>query len=314
MSTIWKNGKYQPLVKYITLNGKDICELKCTFFNCLIGWSIKLHTEKYKLYQLNDSGRNTISLREYALQSFNNKNISIVNAYQSGELPLGNYKYTIYLLSGINVPVAKREFTISITENRKTVMFYIINAPKGYGFLVYREGPDGKIYKVKGMSVYDQKTNNVEFFDKYDTAFIGEHDNSLNTFVFVWKEVDNVKDEKLYPHLYYANGQIMTINGTTDSPVSVPNSYITKGKTTARPINASIGFQFFDTDLAKAICWNGKTWVNLDGSSLNIKKSGTTAERPSNVEIGFIYKDTTLNKLILWEGSKWVNLDGTELS
>lgn len=311
-------GVSEPVSNEISLsaflNNKDICELKCIFFNCLIGWSIKLHTEKYTLYQLNDSGRNTISLREYALQSFNAKNIGISNTFTSEELPLGNYKYTIYLLSGINVPIAKREFTISITEKGKAVGFYINNAPKGYGFLVYREGPNGKIYKVKGMSAYDQKTNNVTFFDNYDTAFIGEHDNWMNTFVFVWKEVANVKDEKLYPHLYYANGQIMTINGTTDSPVSVPNSYSTKGKTTERPVSASVGFQYFDTDLAKTICWNGKAWINLDGSKLNVKKIGSTEDRPSNVEIGFIYKDTTLNKLILWEGTKWVNLDGTEIS
>ena len=72
---------------------------------------------------------------------------------------------------------------------------------------------------------------------------------------------------------------------------------------------------WFDSDDGnKQYVWNGTAWVNLDGSSLDIKKSGTTDERPSNVEIGFIYKDTTLNKLIVWDGDAWVNLDGTQLS
>ena len=86
------------------------------------------------------------------------------------------------------------------------------------------------------------------------------------------------------------------------------------GSTNKRPTEAFKGLEYYDTDINKKILWNGTAWVNLDGSSLNVKKSGITAERPANVEIGFIYKDTTLNKLILWEGTKWVNLDGSELS
>ena len=74
------------------------------------------------------------------------------------------------------------------------------------------------------------------------------------------------------------------------------------------------GYIVFDNKANKNILWNGTAWVNIDGSSLNIKKSGATNARPTNVDIGFIYKDTTLNKLILWEGTKWVNLDGTELT
>lgn len=89
-----------------------------------------------------------------------------------------------------------------------------------------------------------------------------------------------------------------------------------KGSTENRPIlTASIdGFEYYDTTIKKKILWNGTTWVNIDGSSLDIKKSGATNARPTNVDIGFIYKDTTLNKLILWDGTKWVNLDGTELA
>lgn len=90
---------------------------------------------------------------------------------------------------------------------------------------------------------------------------------------------------------------------------------ITRGNTSQRPSRnkENEGFEYYDTSLKKKILWNGTNWVNLDGSPLNLKKSGPTEERPSKIEIGFIYKDTTLNKLILWEGTKWVNLDGTEL-
>ena len=86
------------------------------------------------------------------------------------------------------------------------------------------------------------------------------------------------------------------------------------GSTNNRPTNAFNGLEYYDTDINKKILWNGTAWVNLDGSSLDIKNSGATNARPTNVDIGFIYKDTTLNKLILWEGTKWVNLDGTDLT
>lgn len=89
---------------------------------------------------------------------------------------------------------------------------------------------------------------------------------------------------------------------------------VISGSTSSRPTDAFNGLEYYDTTLNKKILWNGTTWVNIDGSSLDIKKEGTTEERPTNIDIGFIYKDTTLNKLILWEGSKWINLDGTELS
>jgi hypothetical protein len=94
-------------------------------------------------------------------------------------------------------------------------------------------------------------------------------------------------------------------------------SYSNNGPSTLRPkfsTNSNEGFEYYDTTLKKKILWNGTVWVNIDGSPLNLKKSGTTQERPSKVEIGFIYEDTTLNKLILWEGTKWVNLDGTDLN
>ena len=50
--------------------------------------------------------------------------------------------------------------------------------------------------------------------------------------------------------------------------------------------------------------WSSSSWINTDGTPLNINNVGTTEDRPSNVDIGFIYKDTTLNKLILWEETK----------
>lgn len=51
---------------------------------------------------------------------------------------------------------------------------------------------------------------------------------------------------------------------------SVPIATI--GDMTSRPsftADTHIGFQYFDTDLGKYICWNGTAWVNLDGTALS---------------------------------------------
>lgn len=74
------------------------------------------------------------------------------------------------------------------------------------------------------------------------------------------------------------------------------------------------GYQYFDTDLSKPICWNGVSWIDSFGNPADANKQGTTENRPSSVHIGYIYKDTTLKKLIIWDGAAWVNLDGTKLS
>lgn len=47
------------------------------------------------------------------------------------------------------------------------------------------------------------------------------------------------------------------------------------GNTNNRPNldDNSAGFDYYDTNLKKKILWNGTTWVNLDGTSLDLKKS-----------------------------------------
>ncbi len=123
---------------------------------------------------------------------------------------------------------------------------------------------------------------------------------------------------------YYLNGTIYT-NKAKKIPYIIlgekkrilyTDDYDNKGASSNRPQLESDNecFEYYDTTLKKKILWNGTTWVNIDGSSLDVKKNGTTKERPTDVEIGFIYKDTTLNKLIVWDGTTWVSMDGTELA
>lgn len=48
---------------------------------------------------------------------------------------------------------------------------------------------------------------------------------------------------------------------------------LTKGTTLERPTNSmsedTAGFQYYDIDLRKYICWSGREWTNLDGTSLS---------------------------------------------
>lgn len=80
------------------------------------------------------------------------------------------------------------------------------------------------------------------------------------------------------------------------------------GETSDRPsVNVPNSFQYYDTDLGKAIWWNGTTWVDNDDNPADAKMTGTTDERPTGVKIGYIYKDTTLDALVVWNGTAWVD-------
>ena len=63
------------------------------------------------------------------------------------------------------------------------------------------------------------------------------------------------------------NGKKMSPNGLSAKKI--------KGTTAERPTFADAteeaaneGYQYYDTDLGKYICWNGSQWTNIDGSSL----------------------------------------------
>lgn len=164
----------------------------------------------------------------------------------------GNYKYTIYLLCGENIPIAKRVFNMDITDSDKgkTPYFYI-NPGKNYGFEVYRESPNGKKEVVVGFSsVNDVET--LSFQDFSDCALIGEHDStwsSMKTSVLLWKPVkDDIPDKTLYPHFFYNQGVLMSTNGNLKSPFfdfcAIP--CLNVGVTSQRPGNADNGFQLFN--------------------------------------------------------------------
>lgn len=169
----------------------------------------------------------------------------------------GNYKYTIYLLCGENIPIAKRVFNMDITDSDKgkTPYFYI-NPGKNYGFEVYRESPNGKKEVVVGFSsVNDVET--LSFQDFSDCALIGEHDStwsSMKTSVLLWKPVkDDIPDKTLYPHFFYNQGVLVSTSGNLKSPLTdfLAIPYLNVGVTSQRPGNADNGFQFFDVTLRK---------------------------------------------------------------
>lgn len=186
----------------------------------------------------------------------------------------GSYKYTIYLLCGENIPIAKRVLNIDITDSdkEKTPYFYI-NPGKNYGFEIYRESPNGKKEVVVGFSsVNDVET--LSFQDFSDCALIGEHDSawsSMKTSVLLWKPVkDDIPDKTLYPHFFYNQGVLVSTSGNLKSPLTdfLAIPYLNVGVTSQRPGNADNGFQFFDVTLRKPIWWNGSSWVDANGVSV----------------------------------------------
>lgn len=234
-------------------------------------------------YDLNDiiipDGSNIaytiLGMRQYVMDAFNRGNIelrdigNIINNRGNG-----SYKYTIYLLCGENIPIAKRVLNIDITDSDKgkTPYFYI-NPGKNYGFEVYRESPNGKKEVVVGFSsVNDVET--LSFQDFSDCALIGEHDStwsSMKTSVLLWKPVkDDIPDKTLYPHFFYNQGVLVSTSGNLKSPLTdfLAIPYLNVGVTSQRPGNADNGFQFFDMTLRKPIWWNGSSWVDANGATV----------------------------------------------
>lgn len=198
----------------------------------------------------------------------------------------------------------------------------------------------GSFYQIgyQNLKCYTYKENDSTYYDivvniyAYDSVFVKllflpkgtvdlitlttNYDESNKTLVPIKRQIDNVQK---FDNVSQEDTvvSVSTLNGNGYCEIKRLGKAIYKAyKCTSetRPTDVFEGLECYDSTLKKMILWNGKVWVNLDGSSLDIKKSGATNERPTNVDIGFVYKDTTLNKLILWEGTKWVNLDGTELT
>lgn len=187
---------------------------------------------------------------------------------------------------------------------------------------LFQSYTDDKYFKIfiQNSNVYITFNTNVYISCN---VFIKEADVNLTDAIEV-NVITNLVSSDSLPVLYNTKGKAfyctdlnkpLWFNGSQYLDALGNIAKIAKGNTSQRPSlnEKNEGFEYYDTNLKKKILWSGIAWVNLDGSPLNLKKSGTTDERPTNVEIGFIYKDTTLNKLTLWEGTKWVNLDGTEL-
>lgn len=191
----------------------------------------------------------------------------------------------------------------------------------GYQKLIcytYKENDSTYYDIVVNIGTYDQVFVKLLFLPKGSVNLITlttDYDVSNKTLVPIKWQIDKVQK---FNNISQENAvvSVSTLNGNGYCRIKDLGNAICKTNvytSETRPTNVFEGFECYDSTLKKKILWNGKIWVNLDGTSLDLKKSGTTSERPINADIGFIYKDTTLNKLILWEGTKWVNLDGTEL-
>lgn len=99
-------------------------------------------------------------------------------------------------------------------------------------------------------------------------------------------------------------------SGTSSNRPSVSNT---------SPIH--VGCQYFDTTVGKPIFWNGSAWVETDGESAGIRRSGTFGQKPTPTNAGFQYFCTSgasidggttekTNIVIYYTGSGWVDANG----
>lgn len=289
-----------------------------------------------------------------SLDTLKNNQIMFLNYYNTYMIPIYKEREAIFDFrtgsfldkNDINKPIKKFSFELTISSNK----CYYIGTLYEYGnmnrmSIHYNYSKNRGVLNIAkyGNIVYGDLSNLNEYL-KYSSDFKVYIYNSFSEDIVVKidyyklqnyntvKEVDydtiknNLKNISVWSNESYKNctDNVLCIDNNNNLILKNKskihyisyNNYYNKGNSSQRPIlkNSDEGSEYYDTTLKKKILWNGTNWTNLDGTSLDLKKSGTTAERPANVDIGFIYKDTTLNKLILWEGNKWVNLDGTELS
>lgn len=132
---------------------------------------------------------------------------------------------------------------------------------------------------IKNHNVYI--TFNAYVYISYN-KHIGETDVDLTDAIEV-NVITNLVSSDSLPTLYNVKGKAfyctdlnkpLWFNGSQYLDALGNVAKITKGNTSQRPSlnKENEGFEYYDTSLKKKILWNGTAWVNLDGSSLDIKK------------------------------------------
>lgn len=289
-----------------------------------------------------------------SLDTLKNKQIMFLNSYNTYMIPIYKERGTIFDFrtgeildkNDINKPIKKFSFDLQISGNKcycigtllaynnynRMSILYNYSSYKGvlnivrhndtiYGdsswlnshikyssdFKVYIYNPFEQTMSVR-IDYFRLQTDSIIKEVDYDTI----KDGLKNISVWSSENYNNCTDNVL---IIDKDSNLILKNKSKIHYISY-NNYYNKGTSSQRPIleSSDEGSEYYDTTLKKKILWNGTAWVNLDGTSLDLKKSGTTAERPASADIGFIYKDTTLNKLIIWDGTSWVNMDRTALA
>lgn len=126
---------------------------------------------------------------------------------------------------------------------------------------------------ISGSVDNDFKVNLVHCSIKINKASTRVFDNNNNKLVLKSTLLENFLEESIntdYGALFLRDKKLM-INikgGTYYTPIF---KFKDKGTTSQRPTlsDTDEGFKYYDTTLKKYIVWNGTTWTNMDGSTLN---------------------------------------------
>ena len=248
-------------------------------------------------------------------------------------LPINNIEYTpidfiILPFGNYNINNVKEIFTNQFTF-LKTVTPYTIYLEKKYlSIYVFQIHIKLALTSGSNITTYNQVTGEYIFnmYSRLDKIPFDNLYNKINEDVFkpfyIGNNTSNIPAyfnnyigctflSKFYKRLGYIN-ENNKLSGLDGFDYTLNR----RGLYNDRPKNlkdADKGFKYYSTDTFKELIWNGDSWVDFLGNSVDILKIGTTAQRPTGVQIGFTYKDTDLNKWIIWNGEAWENIDGTAL-
>lgn len=109
--------------------------------------------------------------------------------------------------------------------------------------------------------------NAIGSANMYDLSISGDGD--INVFdSIIYSQITNPRSS-----IYGTDNNYIHDYGTTYRKLNGSPSYPLFGTTAIRNtlvmVAAQAGFQYFDTDLGKAVVWSGTAWVNMDGSALS---------------------------------------------
>lgn len=218
-----------------TSGNLDWDDLECKLIHLGVGGGRIVDTEELKRRRY--TPKRTYNALSSSRTSLSSSGASVSSGAWGGSFSsTGNYSYKVYLLatSYTNLAVDSATKSASISNKASSVaLFDIMNAPGGYGVLVYRTSPNGTIHRALGWTdpLQMENINRSAQMRMVDYGGFAElqcgPDGSAGdmTTALPWVQVSSAPSLTVNNKLYEAGGVLVT---TDNSAVSVSGAVAVK--------------------------------------------------------------------------------------